>query len=163
MSWHNDLNKLLFYASINFRNVFASDFFYQNRIKWFTNAALRTELHSYLGGISKQLDCPPIIVGGVEDHVHMLARMGRGITQSDWVKELKRMSSVWVKQQAQDMEEFSWQAGYGIFSVSASALETVEQYIRNQEEHHKKMTVQEEYRVLLQKHGVAWDEKYVWE
>lgn len=132
-------------------------------MRWFTDAALRTELHSYLGGISKQLDCPTIIVGGVEDHVHILARMGRGITQSDWVKELKRVSNAWVKQQAQEMKEFSWQAGYGIFSVSASALETVEQYIRNQEEHHKKMTFQDEYRAFLQKHGVAWDEKYVWE
>ena len=132
-------------------------------MKWFTDAALRTELHSYLGGISKQLDCPTIVVGGVEDHVHILARMGRGITQSDWVKELKRVSNAWVKQQSQEMKEFSWQAGYGIFSVSASALETVEQYIQNQEEHHKKMTFQEEYRAFLEKHGVAWDEKYVWE
>ena len=132
-------------------------------MRWFTDAALRTELHSYLGGISKQLDCPTIVVGGVEDHVHILARMGRGITQSDWVKELKRVSNAWVKQQSQEMKEFSWQAGYGIFSVSASALETVEQYIQNQEEHHKKMTFQEEYRAFLEKHGVAWDEKYVWE
>ena len=135
----------------------------KNRIRWFTDATLRAELHAYLGGISKQLDCPPIIVGGVEDHVHILARMGRGITQSDWVKELKRVSNAWVKQQAPDRKEFSWQAGYGIFSVSASALETVEHYIRNQEEHHKKMTFQEEYRAFLQKHGATWDETYVWE
>jgi len=89
--------------------------------------------------------------------------MGRGITQSDWVKELKRVSNAWVKQQAPDRKEFSWQAGYGIFSVSASALETVEHYIQHQEEHHKKMTFQEEYRAFLEKHGATWDETYVWE
>jgi REP element-mobilizing transposase RayT len=121
----------------------------KNRQRWFTDAALRTELHSYLGGISKNLDCPPIIVGGVDDHVHILARMGRCITQSDWVKEIKRVSHTRLKAKDAKMRDFSWQAGYGIFSVSASSVEVVTEYIRKQEEHHKKTTFQEEYRTFL--------------
>lgn len=135
----------------------------KNRQRWFTDAALRTELHSYLGGISKNLDCLPIIVGGVDDHIHILARMGRCITQSDWVKEIKRVSNTWLKAKDAKMRDFSWQAGYGIFSVSASSVEVVTEYIRKQEEHHKKTTFQEEYRTFLKKHGIEWDEKYVWD
>lgn len=124
---------------------------------------LRSETHSYLGGVSKQLDCPPIIIGGMEDHVHILARHARTISQADWVKELKRVSSQWIKQREPSLRDFSWQAGYGIFSVSASNLETVERYIANQEEHHKRTTFKDEYRAFLKRHNIPWDEKYVWD
>lgn len=87
----------------------------------------RTALHSYLGGISKQLGCLPIITGGMEDHVHLFARFGRTITQAEWVKELKRVSNLWLKEQY-GMKEFEWQGGYADFSVSASNLEQVRQY-----------------------------------
>ena len=66
----------------------------------------RDALHSYLGGVSKQLDCPPILVGGVEDHVHLLARFGRTITQAEWVKELKRVSNLWLKECGRDYADF---------------------------------------------------------
>jgi len=135
----------------------------KDRMPFLRDAALRAEVHAYLGGISKQLDCPPIIVGGVEDHIHLLARMGRGVSQSDWVKELKRVSSAWIKTRAAGMERFSWQAGYGVFSVSTSNLESVERYIANQEEHHRKIPFMEEYRNFLRKNGVEWDERYVWD
>ena len=84
---------------------------------------LRDALHSYLGGVSKQLDCPPILVGGVEDHVHLLARFGRTITQAEWVKELKRVSNLWLKERGRDYADFEWQGGYADFSVSQSNLE----------------------------------------
>jgi REP element-mobilizing transposase RayT len=71
----------------------------------------RDALHSYLGGVSKQLDCPPILVGGVEDHVHLLARFGRTITQAEWVKELKRVSNIWLKERGRDYADFEWQGG----------------------------------------------------
>ena len=109
------------------------------------DVTIRSESHAYLGGISKQLDCPPIIIGGVEDHVHILARQSRTVTQSDWVKELKRGSSIWIKDRDPSLREFKWQSGYGIFSVSASKLESVERYIAKQEEHHRTKTFQEEY------------------
>src|SRR5437879_3571433 len=123
----------------------------------------RDTLHSYLGGISKQLDCPPILVGGVEDHIHLLARFGRTITQAEWVKELKRVSNLWLKERGRDYADFEWQGGYADFSVSQSNLEQVKQYIANQEEHHRKIGFQDELRALLRKHEIEWDEKYVWD
>ena len=123
---------------------------------------LRAALHAYLGGISKTLECPPIIVGGVEDHVHLLCRFGRTITQADWVKELKRVSNGWLKDQGGDYADFEWQNGYASFSVSQSNLEKVKRYIATQEEHHRKATFQDELRALLQKHELEFDERYVW-
>jgi hypothetical protein len=79
------------------------------------------------------------------------------------VKELKRVSSRWLKEQNALMAGFAWQGGYGVFSVSPSALEDVEAYIRNQEKHHRKVTFQDEFRKFLRKHRVEWDERYVWD
>jgi REP element-mobilizing transposase RayT len=135
----------------------------KDRMPFLRDPGLRGEVHAYLGGISKQLDCVPMIVGGVADHVHLLARMGRGISQSDWVKELKRVSSTWLKTRATAMAKFAWQAGYGAFSVSSSNLDAVAQYIATQEEHHRQISFMEEYRNFLRKHGVEWDERHVWD
>ena len=99
---------------------------------------VREALQAFLGGASKQLECPPILVGGVEDHVHLLARFARTITQAEWVKELKRVSNLWLKEQGCQYADFEWQAGYADFSVSQSKLEAVKDYIANQEEHHRK-------------------------
>ncbi len=71
----------------------------------------RGALHAYLGSISKNLDCPPILVGGVEDHVHLLCRFGRTIAQAEWVKELKRVSNLWLSEQGPDYGDFQWQGG----------------------------------------------------
>ena len=135
----------------------------KNRQPFLRDANLRQEMHAYLGGISKTLECPPLIVGGVEDHVHLLGRMSRTITQADWVKELKRVSSIWIKQRDPNSSEFAWQGGYGAFSVSTSALDRTSEYIANQEQHHQKQSFQDEYRAILRKHGMEWDERYVWE
>jgi REP element-mobilizing transposase RayT len=89
----------------------------------------RDALHAYLGGVSKQLDCPPIQIGGVEDHVHILARFGRTITQAEWVKELKRVLNLWLKERGRDYADFEWQGGYADFSVSQSKLPDVKDYI----------------------------------
>jgi REP-associated tyrosine transposase len=132
----------------------------KERRPFLRDPSTREALHAYLGGISKTLDCRPIIVGGMEDHVHQLARFGRTITQADWVKELKRVSNLWLKEQE---PEFKWQGGYAAFSVSPSNLELVTDYIVNQEAHHRKMNFQDELRALLREHDVAWDERYVWD
>jgi len=125
---------------------------------------VRNALHAYLGGISKQLECPPLRIGGVEDHVHILARLGRTITQAEWVKELKRVSSLWLKeQQGREYADFQWQGGYAGFSVSQSNLARVTEYIARQEEHHRKVTFQDELRALLRKHEIEFDERYVWD
>jgi REP element-mobilizing transposase RayT len=123
----------------------------------------RDALHAYLGGISKQLECPPVRIGGAEDHVHVLARLGRTITQADWVKELKRVSNLWLKEHGRDYADFQWQGGYAVFSVSQSNSEQVKEYIARQEEHHRNTTFQDEFRGLLRKHNVEFDERYVWD
>ena len=123
----------------------------------------REALHAYIGGISKRLDCPPLIIGGVEDHVHALARFGRTITIADWVKELKRVSNLWLREQGREYARFEWQGGYAAFSVSPSNLESVKEYIAKQEEHHRKMSFQDELRALLRKHNVEWDERHLWD
>ena len=124
---------------------------------------LRDEVHAYLSGISKRLDCAPISVGGAEDHVHLLCRFGRTITQAEWVKELKRASNIWLKDEKPGFGDFEWQGGYADFSVSQSNLEQVKKYIENQEEHHRTISFQDELRALLRKHEMEWDEKYVWD
>jgi putative transposase len=135
----------------------------KDRRPFLRDDAIRGEVHAYLGGISKQMDCTPVIIGGVEDHVHILAQQSRTATQSDWVKELKRVSSIWIKERDPTLREFRWQSGYGIFSVSVSKLESVKSYISNQEHHHRKITFQEEYREFLKRHSISWDERYVWD
>jgi REP element-mobilizing transposase RayT len=124
---------------------------------------MRDALHAYLGGISKQLECPPIRIGGIEDHVHVLARFGRTITQAEWVKELKRVSNLWLKEQGREWADFQWQGGYASFSVSQSNLGQAREYIARQEEHHRKVTFQDELRALLAKHDIEFDERYVWD
>ena len=86
----------------------------KHRLPFLRDKTLREDLHSFLGGTSKTLECPPLIVGGVEDHVHLLARFGRTITQAEWVKELKRVSNLWLKEEG-GVADFEWQAGYSDF------------------------------------------------
>ena len=124
---------------------------------------LRAELHKQLGGVSKALDCPPLIVGGVDDHVHLLGCMGRTLSISEWVKELKRVTSIWIKQRDPKLAGFQWQSGYGAFSVSHSEIDRVSDYIRRQPEHHQQRDFQAEYRALLERHQVEYDERYVWD
>lgn len=124
---------------------------------------LRGEMHKQLGGASKTLDCPPIRVGGVADHVHLLGRLSRSISIAEWVKELKRVTSIWIKQRDPALAEFKWQSGYGAFSVSQSEIERVASYIEHQAEHHRERDFKAEYRLLLERHEIPYDERYVWD
>ena len=124
---------------------------------------IRSQMHAELGGASKSLDCPLIIVGGVEDHIHLLARESRTITLSDWIKELKRVTSIWIKTKGPQFKAFAWQAGYGRFSVSQSQSGKVIKYIQEQEKHHRKKDFQTEFRELLVRHEIEFDERYVWD
>jgi len=108
----------------------------KERRAMFQNKDLRDEMHRYLAGISARLACPAVIVGGAADHVHLLANQARTIALAEWVKELKRVSSVWAKEKSPQWGLFQWQAGYGAFSVSQSQKERVQEYIGSQEEHH---------------------------
>jgi REP-associated tyrosine transposase len=135
----------------------------KQRRPFLRDGVVRERLHAQLGGIAKKLDCPSLLVGGVEDHAHLLCRFGRTITQAEWVKEIKRVSNAWLKEHGPAYADFEWQGGYADFSVSKSNLEEVKEYIASQEEHHRKMTFQEELRALLRKHEIEFDERYVWE
>jgi REP element-mobilizing transposase RayT len=135
----------------------------KDRVPFLQGTELRQEMHAELGGTSKSLNCPPIIVGGVEDHSHLLGRQARTISLSDWVKELKRVSSTWIKEKFPQFKSFGWQAGYGGFSVSQSNSKDVIQYIQQQEAHHRKMDFKTEFRALLVRHEVEFDERYLWD
>lgn len=126
----------------------------KDRYPFLERAEVREATHAYLGGISKQLGCPPIAIGGVEDHVHLLAQLGRSIALAEWVKELKRSSTLWIKSRGLVQGDFQWQGGYGVFSVSASKVEQVKAYVLRQEDHHRKVSFQDELQSLLRKHGV---------
>lgn len=135
----------------------------KDRRPFLRDQATRAALHAFMGGIAGRLECPPLTVGGAEDHVHLLCRFGRAITQAEWVKEIKRVSNGWLKERGPDYADFAWQRGYAAFSVSLSNLESVKQYIARQEEHHRKITFQDEVRALLRKHEIDFDERYLWD
>ena len=135
----------------------------QDRVPFLVDKSLRQQLHAHIAEVSNRLACPAVIVGGVEDHIHALVRQGRTVSQADWVKEVKRVSSHWVKPQGAGLARFAWQSGYGAFSVSATETGGVRRYIEGQEEHHKVFSFKEEFLELLAAHGESWDERYVWE
>jgi REP element-mobilizing transposase RayT len=135
----------------------------KNREPTFRDKQMREQIHACLGGVSRQLECPPLLVGGVEDHVHILARFGRTITQATWIKELKRVSNGWIQRQGREFWRFHWQDGYSDFSVSHSNLARAQAYIARQEEHHRKRDFQDELRALLRKHQIPYDEKHLWD
>ena len=120
-------------------------------------------MHEYLGGICRELDCPAIRIGGVEDHVHVLCRLGRSVRIADLVRDLKRDSSKWVKEKFPDLPDFAWQSGYGTFSISPNHVDRLVSYIANQQEHHRRESFQDEFRRLLRKYEIEWDERYVWD
>jgi REP element-mobilizing transposase RayT len=135
----------------------------KDRRPFLSDINLRKATHAYLAGICRNHDSPAVIIGGVEDHVHVLCRMGRTITIADLIRELKRESSKWVKEQSAKLGLFHWQAGYGAFSVSPSHVEPLKTYIATQEDHHRRETFQDEFRRLLKKYGIEYDERYVWD
>ena len=125
--------------------------------------AIQTELHPYLAGTLDHIECPSLQVGGVADHVHLFFGLSRTCTIADMVETVKTSSSKWIKTKGAEFADFHWQSGYGAFSVSQSDADEVVAYVRNQARHHQKMTFQDEYRAFLKKHGLEFDERYVWE
>jgi putative transposase len=146
-------------ANILVHTIFST----KDRHPYLGDKELRNELHRYLTGILTNLECSPIIVGGADDHVHLLNCLSRIITVAEMVKELKRGSSIWLKTKGAPLQDFSWQSGYGIFSVSFSQVESVETYIAGQEEHHRKVSFQDELRQMLRLNKINFDERYVWD
>ena len=106
---------------------------------------------------------PSLIIGGVEDHVHILCRFGRTITVADLVKGLKKESSKWVKGKDRSLGDFHWQAGYGVFSTVPDRLPDLRRYIATQEDHHRTESFKDEFRRLLKEYNAEYDERYMWD
>lgn len=121
------------------------------------------ELFNYLGGICKNLECNPVLVGGHKDHIHILCLLSQKITLMKLIEEVKSHSSKWIKTKGDKYHNFYWQNGYGAFSVNPSEIDIVREYIANQEEHHRRRTFQEEYLAFLKKYNVDYDERYLWD
>jgi REP element-mobilizing transposase RayT len=120
-------------------------------------------LREYLGGIFRELECPVIAIGVEKDHVHCVYRHSKNIALAKVVEKVKIGSSKWLKTKGERYASFHWQNGYGAFSLSASKLDVVKQYVLNQAEHHKTVSFQEEYRRFLKKYNIEFDERYVWD
>jgi putative transposase len=123
----------------------------------------RERLWEYMGGIAREHKMAPIAIGGVADHVHLLLTMPATMSVAKAIQTVKAVSSKWVHETFPDKWAFRWQAKYGSFSVSASQVDRIVAYIKRQEQHHKKMTFQEEFRALLIRHKIVFDEKYLWD
>jgi len=122
---------------------------------------LRPRLHAYMGGVVRELGATPLIINGVADHIHLLVGLPPVLSISEMLRVLKTNSSRWVHVEM-SQRAFGWQSGYGAFSVSQSNMTAVSQYIAQQEEHHRKISFQAEYVAFLQKHGIDYDERYLW-
>jgi putative transposase len=123
----------------------------------------RPDLHAYIGGTLKGMDCMPIEINSEPDHVHVLFMLGRTAGMSEVVGGIKKSATEWLRARSPRYAGFHWQSGYGVFSVSQSAVETVRKYIRNQRQHHRGKSFMDEYRAMLEKHEIEYDERYVWE
>ncbi len=125
--------------------------------------SIENSLYEYLGGICKGLECNPVIVGGQQNHVHILCLLSKKISQVKLLLELKKESSKWIKTKGEQYANFYWQDGYGIFSVNPSEIQTAVEYIEKQEEHHAKRSFQTEFIAFLKKYNVQYDERYLWD
>lgn len=133
----------------------------KNRHSFLTDS-VRPNLHAYFATVGKTIDCPIIIVNSVEDHVHILHRLSRTTTIAKAVEEFKKSTSKWLKSKSPDLAKFSWQSGYGAFSLSESQLDSVTAYIQNQREHHRAKSFKEEFREFLTKNNLSFDEEHIW-
>ena len=127
------------------------------------SSTLASSLHDYMGGILRDLGCSSVEINTEPDHAHVLFVLPRTKNVSEVIGELKRGSGVWLQAQDPGLSAFHWQNGYGAFSVSQSGVEEVREYIRNQHERHRKLSFQDEFRAMLRKYQIEFDERYVWD
>ncbi len=120
-------------------------------------------LFGYIHGIAENNGAKLIVGGGTANHIHLLVSLSKKIDVPDLIGDIKRSSSIWVKEQTTKFADFYWQQGYGAFSIGQSQVETVVNYIKRQKEHHAKQDFKNEYRALLRKYKIEYDEKYVWD
>jgi putative transposase len=134
----------------------------KNRYPFISNE-IKDELCSYISGILINIQSDVIKINGTKDHLHFLCTLPRTISIAKLLEEIKKSSSKWIKTKGNEWDKFAWQDGYGIFSISRSILKKTIDYIENQEEHHKKISFQDELRKFLESYNVDYDEKYLWD
>ena len=127
------------------------------------SAEIMPELIKVVGGILRKRDSKLLAMNGMEDHVHLLAIFHPARSTSELFRDMKAVSSNWIHETFPDMADFAWQTGYGAFSVSKSSASQVEQYIASQREHHRQQTFEEEFVALLDRHGIEYDPRYVFD
>ncbi|MBI3757684.1 MAG: IS200/IS605 family transposase [Deltaproteobacteria bacterium] len=145
------------YTSLHYHMVFST----KNRVGHIT-PEIEQRVWAYIGGVARHHKMTALQVGGVDDHVHALVMAPATLSPSQIAQYLKGDSSKWIHETFQELRDFAWQEGYGVFTVSKSNLESVVSYIQKQREYHQQRTFQEEYLDFLQKHGIEYDERYVW-
>ena len=119
-------------------------------------------LYPYMAIVLRNIECGAIQIGGTSDHVHVFCTLSKTLSVSDTIKEIKIATSKWLKTKGPELKAFRWQNGYGAFSVSPSNKDKVQRYIIHQDEHHRKMSFQEEFRRFLKEYGIPYEEDYVW-
>ena len=124
---------------------------------------IEERIWSYIAGVAKHHGMTPVQIGGIETHIHALVGVPTTMSASQGAKALKGDSSYGIRREFSGMANFGWQDGYGVFSVSKSVIPSVVNYIKNQREHHSNQSFEEEYVALLQKHGVDFDERYLFD
>lgn len=145
------------FTSLHYHFVFST----KNRERWLS-PEIEQRVWEYMGGIARQNDMKALQIGGLDDHVHLVVGLPPTLTVSRALQLLKGGSSKWFHETFPDLAGFEWQDGYAAFTVSKSQLPDVIGYAANQREHRRVRTFQEEYRALLEKHGIEYDERYVW-
>jgi putative transposase len=146
------------FTSLQYHVVFST----KNREPAIT-ADLQTRLYEYFGGMLRSEGGVLLAAGGMPDHVHLLMRLTQKHALADVLRIVKTNSSKWVHESFADKSSFAWQTGYGAFTVSTSVLDTVKDYIDKQETHHRRRDFKSEFRELLRKHGIDFDERYLWD
>ncbi len=127
----------------------------------FISETIENKLHAYMTGIVQAKNGTVIQIGGMSDHVHLLVQLNPDQNISDLVKTVKVASSKWLKETSPDFNKFSWQTGFGAFSVSTSQTDMVKEYILNQKEHHKIRGFDEEWLNFLKSHKIEYNENFV--
>ncbi len=145
------------YTNLLYHIVFST----KNRLNLLTSA-LEPEMHRYIGGVIKGEGGVPLEIGGMSDHVHVLCKLKPTICVSDLLMRVKSHSSKWANEEKLKIRKFAWQEGYGAFTVSESQVAAVRVYIQNQKRHHARKSYQDEFRELLARHSIDFDEKYLW-
>jgi len=134
----------------------------KNRVSFITST-IEPELYAYIASILNEHGCQTILINGMPDHVHILFNLSRTMTLADVVSKVKANTSRWIKTKGPDFSTFGWQSGYGAFSVGVTDKDRAISYIRAQKTHHQKQSFQDEFREMLQRAGIKFDERYAWD